>query len=1049
MDFKQTNRIFGFLALVISSIVYLMTVQDSVPFWDCGEFSAAAALQQVPHPPGAPLFLMIAKLFHLIPFGDPGWRINLVSVFSSSFTILFLYLITVKVINIFKGNIPANISETFAVCGSAFVGALAFTFSDTFWFNAVESEVYAMATLFVAIIVYLAMRWWEEADNEGHERYLILIAYLMGLSTGVHLLAILAIFSLVYMVFLRKYDITWKNFFYTSAIALIIFFVIYPGVVKVLPAFLAGHTSGRSEAREYAIENSPILTYIAIGIMLLAIYGFYEGYTKKKQLLTIITSSFIFIILGYTTYTQILIRSNTRTPMNENAPKTFSKLASYLGREQYGDDGSWPRRIKSEDYFIRNYTAKDDNGEYIYGEWYEPGTKQITRKDGSSITVANFDRVNIAGELTYLWKYQIYHMYLRYFNWNFIGRASDEQDAPHTFISKDDNGLNYKTGYGHLFPIRFFAFPFIIGLIGLIFHAQKDKKIASILFLMFLMMGVLAAIAQQQQNPQPRERDYFYTGSFMLWCMWIGIGVYSIIDSLSKKEYSLIKSISVVLILLMLVPVNMAAGGWKLHDRTGNYIPFDYSYNILQSVEKDAILFTNGDNDTFPLWYLQDVMGVRRDVRIVNLSLGNTLWYIEQLKNEMPWGAKKIPLSFPDGILNVDEETDPNALSYDFGEARLLSIPVKREILAQYTKDENVLNKGSFDVTFLGKPYGEQQGKQFYLYRVQDKLIQEILERIKFERPVYFSITVGPDAFCGLENYFRYEGMAMRICPVPQRDNYGDNYSIPIYEKTILNIDNSNDYHKEPHYGFKLRNLNNSNVYYDPVHRRLMSQYRQLYYFVARDILVKEKDTLKAKKVLDVMNKYISVKQFPLTFDFENKLAKMYGDLGDINASKEFAKLCIESTKEIISNKKLLNENFSYELTGYEGPFTSAYNSYLILKDYTGAKLILNQFISQLESVLTYIQNGEYPGVDPQRVQYIYVNSIANKYKLEVLPFEDKKDYKGAVNKLQEIIAKLQNEDNPANSQVIGLLMMRTQEIQAQFMNDNSSTISNNNINLQ
>ncbi len=404
---------------------------------------------------------------------------------------------------------------------------------------------------------------------------------------------------------------------------------------------------------------------------------------------------------------------------------------------------------------------------------------------------------------------------------------------------------------------------------------------------------------------------------------------------------------------------------------------------------------------------------------------------IEQLKNTMPWGAKKVPLSFADDSLNVDEETDPRALSYDFGEARLLSIPVKKEILAQYTTDQTLIDKGTFDMTFLGKPYGEQEGKQFYLYRVQDKLVLDILQQVKFERPIYYSITVGPDAFCGLENYFRYEGMAMRVCPTPQRSNTGDNYNIAIYEKTLLNIDNSDKFHTEQHYGFKLRNLNNPKVYYDPVHRRLMSQYRQLYYFVARDVLMKQKDTLKAKKVLDIMNTNISPKQFPMSFDFENKLAKMYSDLGDSKSAAIYANLCIKSVQEIIGNKKLLNENFSYELSGYEGPFTSGYNSFLIIKNYAGAKDILNQFIGMLGSSMEYIKSGNLPGVDPQRVEYIYYSNLMKLNELELLPFEDKKDYDGAIKKANEIVAKLNKEPNPLNNQLSGMLMMKIQELEA------------------
>lgn len=1049
MDFKSTNRIFGFISLLVSSAVYLMTVQDSVPFWDCGEFSAAAAWQQVPHPPGAPLFLMIAKLFHLLPFGDPGWRMNLTSVFSSAFTILLLYLITVKVINILRGYKPENIGETFAVCGSAFVGAMAFTFSDTFWFNAVESEVYAMATLFVALVIYLSLLWWEKADEDGHERYLLLIAYLIGLSTGVHLLAVLAIIPIVYLVYFRKYTFTLKSFLVASAIGFVIFGVVYPGIVKILPAFLAGHTSGYNEAREYTIDNSSILQFFAIGLILASIAGVYIGITKKQAVLTLSSFSFAVILLGYTSYTQILIRANTNTPMNENTPTTFSKLASYLGREQYGSDPSWPRRVKTEDYFVQRYNSRDENGEYIYGPWTQPGTKQVSRKDGTSITVSSYDNIDVMSELKYLWKYQMNHMFFRYLYWNFVGRASDEQDAPQAFVSSDDaNSLNYNTGYGHLFPIRFFAIPLLIGLIGLIFHFTKDKKTASVFFLMFLLMGVLAAIAQQQQDPQPRERDYFYTGAFLLFAMWIGLGVYSIIMSLTKSKEAaeeevattipakdtepmgLLKPIVVVLILTLLVPVNMAAGGWKMHDRTGNFIPFDYSYNILQSVENNAILFTNGDNDTFPLWFLQDVMGVRRDVRIVNLSLGNTLWYIEQLKNAKPWGAEKIPLSFSDNSLKVDEE-DRNALSYDFSELKTISIPVSQSLLKQYTDDESIIASGKFETEFKGTPYGEQNGKQYFLYKVQDKLVYDILQQTKFERPVYYSITVGPDAFCGLETYFRYEGMALRICPAPQRTAVSDNYYIPVYDKTLLNIDNSDNFYTTQHYGFKLRNLNNPDVYYDPVHRRLMSQYRQLYFFVARDIFMKQKDNKKALVYLNTMEKYISITQFPMSFDFLNKLAKLYRDLGDESQAQKYADLCIKSSNEVLSNKKLLSDNFYYELSGYEGPFTSAYNSYLIKKDYVNAKDILNRFSNILAQSVEDAKNGSLNGIDPQRVMYTYYSTLLKAREIEILPFEDKKDYDGAIKKANEIIEELKKSPNELNNQIAGMIMMKVQELEA------------------
>jgi len=338
MDTKVLYRGFGFLAFFIALATYLLTVQPTVPFLDCGEFTAAAALQQVPHPPGAPLFLMIGKLFHLLPFGDPGWRVNLVSVFSSAITVGLLYLITVKVIKNFHTSPIDTIGEAIAVYGAGLVSALAYTYSDSFWFNAVESEVYALSTMFAALVVYLTMRWNEEADKPGHERYLLLIAYLIGLSTGVQLLSILPTFSIVMLVYFRKYRYSTKGLIIAGAAAIGTFIVIYPGIVKWFPAIL-----------NWAWPAG-------LAIVLLAAYGAWYGYKNQRSVLHLVSSAFLLAILGYSCYTHILIRSNSNPPMNENAPNDLPKLISYLSREQYGDAPTWPRRYRWDDpYFQRAY----------------------------------------------------------------------------------------------------------------------------------------------------------------------------------------------------------------------------------------------------------------------------------------------------------------------------------------------------------------------------------------------------------------------------------------------------------------------------------------------------------------------------------------------------------------------------------------------------------------------------------------------------------------------------------------------------------------------
>jgi len=335
MNILVLRRAFGFLSFIVATVTYLLTVQESVPFWDCGEFTAAAAEQQVPHPPGAPLFLIVGKLFHLLPFGDPGWRVNLLSAFASAVTVGLLYLVIVQVIENFRGKKYESFGDAIAVFGSAFVGATALTFSDTFWFNAVESEVYASSTLLVAIIVWLMMRWNEEADNPGHEKYLLLIAYIIGLSTGVHLFSILAIFSLALVVYFRKYDFKLTSFFVMGAITVVSFGLIYPGIVKVFPSMLGGNLF-KTEARDYVIMDSLFPRILAIGTIIGAAFGTYHASKNNKPILNLACSSFLLIILGYSTYTQILLRSNANPPMNENTPNDLIKLSAYLGREQYG-----------------------------------------------------------------------------------------------------------------------------------------------------------------------------------------------------------------------------------------------------------------------------------------------------------------------------------------------------------------------------------------------------------------------------------------------------------------------------------------------------------------------------------------------------------------------------------------------------------------------------------------------------------------------------------------------------------------------------------------
>jgi len=933
MNSKLYYKLFGALSFIISLITYLFTVQKTVPLWDCGEFSAASVWQQVPHPPGAPLFLMLGKLFHfIIPFGDPGWRVNLAAVFSSAFTILLLYIITVKVIEHLRKSKAETLSDSLWIYGSAFVGSIAFVFSDTFWFNAVESEVYATSTLFTALVIYLMMRWNEEADNPGHERYLILIAYIIGLSTGVHLLAILTIFSITLLVYFRKYPFKIKSFIITLVLTLVIFFIVYPGVVQYVPALLAGDIPIKDASGGHIVKDNIFVTILSFLIIVAAVIAVIISYRKisirNNKIASIVALSctcFVLMIFGYSTYTQILLRSNANPPMNENSPKDFDALTRYLGREQYGESKYWPRRYSTESRYIRHYNE--------YGKWYEPND------------AGEFKKINFSGEINYLFKYQIYHMYIRYFLWNFVGRLSDVQDAGAAgpiYDKTELNRLNYKNPYRDWFPIRFYALPLLFGLVGLFFHFSKDKRMATIYLILFLFLGVLAAIQQNQLRPQPRERDYFYAGSFMIWAMWIALGVYAIIHWLASVKKSTPIIAIILIVSTILVPINMAVGGWKIHDRTGNFQGFDFSYNLLQSLEKDAILFTAGDNDTFPLWWLQDVAGVRRDVRIVNLSLGGTKWYVYQLRHNQPWGAKTIPL-------DTNLFSDRELLNNDIG----IIASNKPEIFFNFTVNSDDVARydtsihNSIDLSFKLKALGRMRSGEF-VYPICDNdggpnpLVYDIIKQLNFKRPVYFSITA-PPSDNSLQPYLRKEGLAYRVCPV----KFNGNYDTKITDSVISNIKIKDEYTTTPEYGMKLRNMDdNKKAYYDDPHQRNLYYYR-LFFVDYAEYKLKILDSTGCINVLDTMNKYISPDYFPMSLIFERRVMELYHNAGAEEQAKRFADRVKQTCEDYFKDPKLpfvgypvtVEELTKYEMMGNnEGLYNSNYLANIILEDNIEAK---------------------------------------------------------------------------------------------------------------
>lgn len=888
MEHTKLNKIVAAIVFVIALTVYVSTLADTVVFWDVGEFIAASYLLQVPHPPGSPLFILLGNVFGIImtPFyKDPAVRVHFVSALSSALTGLFLYLSLVKMIILWRPRTD-DLWNKVPLYGAAAIGALSLTFSPTFWFNAVEAEVYGISMLFVGLVTWLSLRWNERADSPSHQKYIFLIAYLIGLSLGVHLLALLVIFPFLIIVFFRRYEFSVRNYLIFGAIALGIFAVVYPGIVKELPNLLDGKYSigGGKESTSIIWTLIPLM---AIGA---AIYGVWYSIRTKNEMLNLASLSFLLIVLGYSTYTMVIIRANAHTPMNENDPSNLERLVSYLNREQYGDAPLMKRRWSQEPQHQGIYT-------------------------------------NYKSDWDYFVRYQVDEMFLRYFLWQYAGREGDWQGA----------GVNWKQLWG---------IPLFVGLFGFYYHWKKDRAMWWVLFNFFLLMGFIMVFYFNMQNPQPRERDYFYVGAFFVFSAWIGIGSLGIMDSIRElvKNGSMQKvaTYGVLALLILFIPANMLYTNYKSSDRTGDYVAWDYSYNLLQSCEPDAILFTNGDNDTFPLWYLQDVEGVRRDIRIVNLSLVNTSWYIMQLKHEMPHGAKKVPISLSDA-----EIAQIGPMQW---EPREMTLPVPANVM----KENEMFNTDRPAQPKAGETETAQPGQiKFTLtntiqfgnikaIRAQDIMAYDIIRTNNWERPIYMAVTSSPDSKIGLDRYFRMDGLAMKLIPYPGPSDEG------VIDPKILSANLLNqpaEANKMFQRGYRYRGLQDSTVFYDENVTRLVMNYRNAFMRLALYYLNTTKENEKAIAVLDSMQTILPNSVMPMDFRVQYDLTNFYFFAGNKERYREVSDALI--AKLLVMTSKPINEPFQSQYHPYYMLFTIYQNR----EEYDKAMDILDRIGSSYAGV--------------------------------------------------------------------------------------------------
>ena len=922
MNYQRINNITGWIVFLIACFTFLSTIEPTGSFWDCGEFIATANKLEVGHPPGAPLFLMLARVFILFGGSDVTMYpilVNAMSALMSAFTILFLFwTITAMAKKIVIAKEEVTLEKIMAIMGAGIVGALAYTFSDSFWFSAVEGEVYASSSFFTAIVVWAIFKWENAADEPHNLRWLILIAYLMGLSIGVHLLNLLTIPAIAFVYYFKKHKVSTKGIIYTSVISILILAFIQYGIILEMLS-LAG-------SFDLFFVNSlgmPFGTGIIIyGLLIIItlIWGLF--YTKKKNMPLGNTAVLcvIFILIGYSSFAQIVIRSNANPPLDENNPENIFNFISYLKREQYGErpllyGQNYNAKVIDQKEGAMNYARIKGAEKYVEAgkkiePIYEPEKCTLLPRMWSSNQnhIAEYkkwadikgDRTPTFGEnLKFLFVYQLGEMYWRYFMWNFSGRQNDYQGPGGITRGNWITGIKFidemRLGPQDKLPEsllqnkarnKMYMLPFLLGIIGLIYHYSRNKHDSWFVILLFFFTGIAIVIYLNGSPQQPRERDYAYAGSFYAFAMWIGIGVLSLYDLLRKK-ISGTGAATLATLVCLLVPVVMAKAGWNDHNRSHRYTSRDFATDYLNSCEKNAIIFTNGDNDTFPLWYAQEVENVRTDVRVVNLSLLNTDWYIDQLKHKyydsdpinISWASDKYILGRRDYIPFYDRglkspvelkelvdfmgSDDSKAKARTSNGEEVNYFPTKN---IKFTIDSaEVINSGAVSKENAGKIVKTMEWTINGNYLMKnDLMILNIIANNHWKRPIYFATTVGSDNYLNLEPYFQLEGLAYRLVPIRTESK---NDVVPGRVET--NIMYNNVMNK-----FVFGNMNNENVYLDENNIRMTTNFRINFTRLAEE-LISEGKRDSAVLVLDKCVEVMPDKTVPYNY-FMTKVAELY-----------------------------------------------------------------------------------------------------------------------------------------------------------------------------
>ena len=988
--FNLWDTLCGWVVFAIAATVYLLTIEPTASFWDCGEFIASAHKLDVGHPPGAPFFMLMGHFASLfaIDNGHVAMCVNAMSALASAFTILFLFwTITALAKRLVK---PDSLWKGIGVLMAGAVGALAYTFSDTFWFSAVEGEVYASSSLFTAIVFWLILKWDEQADEAGSDKWLILIAYLMGLSIGVHLLNLLTIPAIVLVYYFRRYPFSWKGvclaFLASVAILAFILYGIIPGfptvagwfellfvnglgcpfntglaVYIVLTIIALGVaiwlTAGKDEEEQKGLTTPQIVSFVCAFALSGAAFLFEKWWMGvlvsaalvglllwKKQvvsarLLNTAALMVAVILIGYSSYAALVIRSSAQTPMDQNSPDNVFSLKYYLNREQYGDrplfygqtynapvklevkgnmcipvekqghaqyapapevEGEKDRYVvtgyKTSYVFMdefmmlfpRMYSSQASHVQ-AYKEWAEVKGKRV-RYDYCGQQKTEYCPT-FGENLRFFFRYQVNFMYWRYFMWNFAGRQNDLQSYGDLSKGNWISGIpfidNAMLGDQSKLPTElrenkghnvYYMLPLLLGLIGIVWQCGKRTasgeregwKSFTLTFLLFFLTGLAIVVYLNQTPYQPRERDYAYAGSFYAFCIWIGLGVLALTDWVNaavKNERTRAIIAVFIGIVCLLVPAQMGAQNWDDHDRSNRYVCRDFGANYLKSCEKEAVIFCNGDNDTFPLWYNQEVEEVGTDIRACNLSYLQTDWYIDAMKRPY-YDSPGLPISWEykdympgkNEIAWVDNKLGPVSVDKAFAFLRSDDPRTKNR------EGENYLPSNQL---YVETPSGEHiTFRSARRYTRSEMMIMEMLSQNSMQgwkRPFYFVVTAGNDYYLGLEPYMELTGMAYRVTTERSADGQPRVNTEVMYDNMM---------HK-----FAYGNVNMPGIYLDENTMRMCRTHRLMFTQLA-EALIREGKRENAIEVLDYAEEVLP--GYNVSYDYTSaSMASMYLMLGE------------------------------------------------------------------------------------------------------------------------------------------------------------------------